>query len=407
LFLNFMPTSFTLILTALFLAAAVVIGGSACQSAIKTRVAEAETKPSPTPGNSTGSITIAAVGDIMMGSTSINETFLPPNDGRDMLREVTPALSSADITFGNLEGPMLEGGKTEKCADTSVKKPNDANATPTPTPTPVPSPAKPDVAKKPIPCFAFRVPTRYGQYLKDAGFDVMNVANNHAGDFGEMGRASTRKVLDSLGIEYAGGDRGKFSTAYLNVKGLTVAVVGFDHNPISPNVNDLDEARALVTAAKKRAQIVIVSFHGGTEGEGAQHVLSQTEMLGSEKRGNLPLFAHTVIDAGADLVLGHGPHVLRGMEMYKGHLIVYSMGNFATYGMFNLKGAQGTTAIFEITLNKDGSLAGGRIIPAKQLGRGGPVLDDTGAAITKLRELSAADFSASAPKIADDGTLAR
>jgi Putative enzyme of poly-gamma-glutamate biosynthesis (capsule formation) len=400
-----MRAHFKLILTALLLTA-VVIGGAACQSAtLKTPRVEAETHPSPTPVDPANTITIAAVGDMMMGSTSINETFLPPNDGRDMLREVTPALSSADITFGNLEGPMLEGGKTEKCADTSVKKPVGAYATPTPTPTPSPSPGKPDVAKKPIPCFAFRVPTRYGQYLKDAGFDVMNVANNHAGDFGEMGRTSTRKVLDSLGIKYTGADRNKFSTAYIGVKGVTVAIVGFDHNAVSPNVNDLDEARALVIAAKKKAQIVIVSFHGGAEGELAQHVLSQTEMLGSEKRGNLPLFAHTVIDAGADLVLGHGPHVLRGMEMYKGHLIVYSMGNFATYGMFNLKGSQGTTAIFEITLNKDGSFAGGKIIPAKQLGRGGPVLDDSGSAIKKLQELSAADFGSNAPRIADDGTV--
>jgi hypothetical protein len=400
---------FKLILTALLLAAAVVIGGAACQSAtLKTPRVEAETHPSPTPVDLTNAITISAVGDIMMGSTSINETFLPPNDGRDMLKEVTPTLSSADIAFGNLEGPMLEGGKTEKCPDTIVKKPNGAIAAPTPTPTstPEPSPGKPNAAKKPIPCFAFRVPTRYGQYLKDAGFDVLNVANNHAGDFGEMGRASTRKVLDRLGIKYTGADRDKLSTAYIAVKGVTVAIVGFDHNAVSPNVNDLDEARALVTAAKKKAQIVIVSFHGGAEGEGAQHVLNQTEMLGSEKRGNLPLFAHTVIDAGADLVLGHGPHVLRGMEMYKGHLIVYSMGNFATYGMFNLKGSQGTTAIFEIALNKDGSFAGGKIIPAKQLGRGGPVLDDTGAAIAKLRELSTADFGSAAAIIRDDGTVA-
>jgi hypothetical protein len=189
------------------------------------------------------------------------------------------------------------------------------------------------------------------------------------------------------------------------VKGVTVAIVGFDHNAVSPNVNDLDEARALVTAAKKKARIVIVSFHGGAEGEGAQHVLRQTEMMGSEKRGNLPLFAHTVIDAGADLVLGHGPHVLRGMEMYKDHLIVYSMGNFATYGMFGLKGATALSAIFELTLNRDGSFAGGKIIPAKQIGRGGPVLDGTGAAIKKLQELSAADFGTSAAKIADDGTI--
>ena len=398
-----MPTRISLTFTLIFLAVAIAFG-LACQTVVmRTPIAEADTHPSPTPANAADQITIAAVGDIMMGSTSINETFLPPNDGRDMLKEVTPILSSADITFGNLEGPMLEGGKTEKCPDTSAKKQGDAYAVPTPAPTP--TPAKLGPVKKPIPCFAFRVPTRYGQYLKDAGFDVMNLANNHAGDFGANGRESTRRVLDSLGIKYAGGDKDKFSTAYLEVKGMTVAVIGFDHNAVSPNVNDLDEARALVTAAKKKAQIVIVSFHGGSEGEGAQHVLRQTEMLGSEKRGNLPLFAHTVIDAGADLVLGHGPHVLRGMEMYKGHLIVYSMGNFATYGMFGLKGATALTAIFEITLNRDGSFAGGKIIPAKQIGRGGPVLDDTGAAIRKLQELSVTDFGASAPAITDVGNI--
>jgi len=382
--------------------ALIAVFGLACQNPeLSTQVAQAETKP--TPDRMTPSIEIAAVGDIMMGSTSINESFLPPNDGRDMLKEVTPILSAADIAFGNLEGPMLEGGKTAKCADSSpAKKPNDANAAPTPTPTPLPGKTPP---KKPAPCFAFRVPTRYGQHLKDAGFDVLNLANNHAGDFGEQGRASTRKVLDDLGIKYAGGERDRFSTAYLVVKGVSVAVVGFDHNPVSPNVNDLDEARRLVTAAKKKAQIVIVSFHGGAEGEGAQHVLRQTEMLGSEKRGNLPLFAHTVIDAGADLVLGHGPHVLRGMEFYKGHLIVYSMGNFATYGMFNLKGVQGISAIFDIKLTSTGDFGAAKIIPIRQEGRGGPVLDPSGGAIAKLRELSVADFGASAARITDEGIV--
>jgi poly-gamma-glutamate capsule biosynthesis protein CapA/YwtB (metallophosphatase superfamily) len=378
-----------------------LIVGLACQSsALKTPVAEAEAHPSLTPINRDDVITIAAVGDIMMGSTSINETFLPPNDGRDMLKEVTPILSAADIAFGNLEGPMLEGGKSAKCEE----PPKNPNAAPTPTPTPTPlKPGSPQ--KKPKLCFAFRVPTRYGQYLKDAGFEVMSLANNHAFDFGELGRTSTRRVLDELGIKHAGSDRGQFSTAYLEVKGLKVAVIGFAHNTIVPNVNDIDAAKAYVTAAKKKADIVIVSFHGGAEGETAQHVPNQTEIFVGEKRGNLPLFAHSVIDAGADLVLGHGPHVLRGMEMYKGHLIAYSMGNFATYGMFGLKGATGISAIFEIALNKDGTFAEGRIHPVKQLGRGGPVLDDSGAGIKKLKELSTADFGVNAPKIDDDGNI--
>jgi poly-gamma-glutamate capsule biosynthesis protein CapA/YwtB (metallophosphatase superfamily) len=333
----------------------------------------------PTPAKSTDKepITIAAVGDIMLGSTSINDTFLPPDDGADLLKEVTPILSKADIAFGNLEGPMLEGGTTTKCSPKSTR------------------------------CFAFRVPTRYGKLLKNAGFDVLSLANNHAGDFGDYGRESTRKVLDDLGIKYAGSDKAKFSTTIIESKGKKIAFIGFAHNNIVPNVNDLAFARQLVTEADKKADIVVVSFHGGAEGTDAQNVPQRTELFAGESRGNLPLFARTVIDAGADLVLGHGPHVLRGMEIYKDRLIVYSMGNFATYGMFTLKMETALTAIFEVKLDADGKFAGGKIYAGKQFGKGGPVLDKTGEAIKKVRDLSLADFPATAPKIAADGTISK
>ena len=356
----------------------------------------ASVQPTPTPASS-DTITIAAVGDIMLGSTSINNSFLPPNDGRDILKSMADYLSSADITFGNLEGPMLEGGTSTKCPPPASPKPGQE---PAPAQTP-----KPTGTPKPVRCFAFRVPTRYGKYLKEAGFDVMSLANNHAGDFGDYGRSSTRKVLDGLGIKYAGSDRANFSTAYLEVKGKKIAFVGFAHNNIVPNVNDLAMARQLVSAAKKKADIVVVSFHGGAEGEAAQQVPNETEIFAGEKRGNLRLFAHTVIDAGADLVLGHGPHVMRGMEIYKGHLIDYSMGNFATYGMFSLNGPQSLSAVFHFTIGLDGKFVSGKIIPAKQEGRGGPVPDPSGAVIGKIQSLSAADFPGSAPRIADDGTI--
>lgn len=334
--------------------------------------------PTPTPdpkSPETEAITIAAVGDIMLGSTSIDETFLPPNDGADLLREMTPVLSRADIAFGNLEGPLLEGGKNEKC---------------------------PPEAKR---CFAFRVPTRYGKLLKNAGFDVLSLANNHAFDFGDYGRISTRKVLDELGIKHAGSDKAKFAMTIVEAKGRRIAFIGFAHNALVPNVNDLATARRLVEEANKKADLVVVSFHGGAEGLEAQRVPKETELFGTEKRGNLPLFARTVIDAGADLVLGHGPHVLRGMEIYKDRLIAYSMGNFATYGMFNLKFEAGLTAIFEIKMGPDGKFLGGKLYAGKQPGRGGPVLDPTGEAIKKIRELSTADFGPNAPRIADDGTF--
>ena len=324
-------------------------------------------------------ITIAAVGDIMLGSTFPNETRMPPADGADSLKAVTPILAAADIALGNLEGPMLEGGVSEKCGE--------------------PKPGQP------VRCFAFRVPTRYGAYLKAAGFDVLSLANNHAGDFGDAGRSSTRKILDDLGIKHAGSDRQQFSTAFLDVKGKKIAFVGFAHNNIVPNVNDLETARRLVTDAKKKADLVVVSFHGGAEGTDHVHVPNETEIFFGEARGNLRQFVRTVIDAGADLVLGHGPHVLRGMEIYKNRLAVYSLGNFATYGWFQLAGATAESEVLEIKIAADGKFIGGKINPVALEGRGIPVLDKTKSAIATVRNLSTADFGASAPHINDDGTF--
>ncbi len=328
----------------------------------------------PTPED-TGPITIAAVGDIMLGSPFPNDSRMPPNDGADLLKEVTPILSAADIAFGNLEGPLTDGGASSKCRPGSTR------------------------------CFAFRMPTRYGKHLKEAGFDVLSLANNHAGDFGDKGRMDTRATLDTLGIKHAGSDRGQYSTTIANVKGKRVAFIGFAHNMITPNVNDLTSARQLVAAADKQADLVVVSFHGGAEGTGSQNVPQRTEMFAGESRGNLPMFSRTVIDAGADLVLGHGPHVMRGMEIYKDRLIAYSLGNFATYGWFQLAGETALSMVLEVKIDAEGRFISGKINAVKLEGRGMPVLDSSGQAIRIVRNLSTTDFGANSPKIADDGTF--
>lgn len=329
----------------------------------------------PKKEKNTEPVTIAAVGDIMLGSPFPNETRMPPNDGADLLKEVAPILSAADIAFGNLEGPLADGGISEKCG---TGRPN---------------------------CFAFRMPTRYGKYLKKAGFDVVSVANNHASDFGDAGRASTRETLDALGIKHAGSDKFQFSTAYLAAKGKTIAFIGFAHNNIVPNVNDLSLARRLVLEADKKADIVVVSFHGGAEGAANQNVPRRTEIFFGEARGNLPLFARTVIDAGADLVLGHGPHVVRGMEIYKDRLIAYSLGNFATYGWFRLEGGTAESLVLEVELDPDGKFLNGKINPVILEGRGIPTLDKTNSAIKTVRNLSLQDFAENAPKITDEGVI--
>ncbi len=331
-------------------------------------------QPEATPKN-TEPITIVGVGDIMMGSPYPNDTRMPPNDGADLFKAFSPILSGADIAFGNLEGPIIDSGSSGKCRPGSTK------------------------------CFAFRTPTRYGKYLKEAGFDVMSVANNHAGDFGLEGRTSTQKVLDEQGIKYAGSLDPPATITYLTSKGKKVAFVAFGHNNGMPSINDIDGARQLVTQAAKNADLVVVSFHGGAEGTGAQHVLSRNEIFLGENRGNLPLFTHTVVDAGADLVLGHGPHVMRGMEIYKDRLVMYSLGNFCTYGWFGLAAETALTMALEVKLAPDGKFLSGKVHSGRQEGKGIPVLDPTNEGLKTVRTLSEADFGTKAPKIADDGAI--
>jgi hypothetical protein len=317
-------------------------------------------------------IKVIAVGDVMLGSSFPDDSGLPPNDGADLLREVTPLLQRGDIVFGNLEGPLVDGGKTKKCG------------------------------RKIGTCYAFRVPTRYGVYLKSAGFTVMGLANNHALDFGLAGRASSRAVLDSLGILHSGeiGD-----VAGLTVKGEKVALIAFATYPGTYNLLDLDDAIATVRQVKTEADIVIVSFHGGAEGSTHQHVQLGDETFLGEDRGDLRRFAHAMIDAGAQLVLGSGPHVVRGMEVYCGKLIAYSLGNFATYGSFNLKGENGISLILEVNLGVDGSFQGGWVYPVKQEKPGGPQLDVNMSIVPILRELSQTDFPFTNVEVSANGRL--
>jgi hypothetical protein len=321
-------------------------------------------------------LTVAAVGDVMLGSTFPDETggLLPPDDGAALLAEVAPLLTGADVAFGNLEGPLVDEGTSEKCA-----------------------------RSRPGRCYAFRVPTRYGARLADAGFDVMSVANNHVGDFGDAGRASTRAVLAANGIRFSGAPG---EVARLEVRGTRIALVAFSTSGGTNDVRDLEGAGRVVAAAAAEADLVLVSFHGGAEGADRQHVPSGKEEFLGEDRGDLRAFARAVVAAGADLVLGHGPHVVRGMEVVDGRLVAYSLGNFATYGGFNLSGPNGLSLVLEARLARDGTFLGGRIHPARQERPGGPRLDPTGAVIPVVRRLSKEDFGAAAVHVADDGTLA-
>ena len=318
-------------------------------------------------------IIVTAVGDVMLGTAFPDESTLPPNDGADLLTEVMPFLKRGDVVYGNLEGPMIDGGESPKCRGKAVGR-----------------------------CFAFRVPTRYGKYLKEAGFTAMGLANNHAMDFGLEGRAITRQVLDAMQIAHTGevGD-----IARLTVKGRKIAIIALATYPGAYNFLDLDESLQAIHALKAESDLVIVGFHGGAEGATHQHVLEGDETFLGEDRGDLRRFTHAAIDAGADLLLGSGPHVVRAMEIYKGKLIAYSLGNFATYGPFNLNAENGLTLVLEAHLAPDGTFLRGKAYSVKQEKPGGPKLDPDMKILPVLRALSNADFPQTAIVVGPQGEL--
>lgn len=301
---------------------------------------------------------IRAVGDIMLG-TDFPADRLPPDDGRGLLAPVTHWLNDADLTFGNVEGVLMDGGEPEKFCN------------------------------NPRLCYLFRSPTRFAFTLRDAGFDVVSLANNHARDFGEIGRTATMKALDAAGIATTGREG---DIASLIVSGHRVAVVAFAPNAGSWSLLDVDGAAHLVAGLAIGHDIVIVSFHGGAEGAGALHVSPGMEYFHGEARGDLRRFSRAVIDAGADLVIGHGPHVPRGMERYRDRLIAYSLGNFATHWGISVTGNNGLAPVLGVTLDAQGRFLEGEILPAVQRRPDGVFPDPNATALHLVRRLTNEDF---------------
>lgn len=300
---------------------------------------------------------VAAVGDIMLG-TDFPSSRLPAA-GVSLLTPITEVLRSADITFGNLEGVLQDGGEPVKHCN------------------------------NPASCYLFRTPTRYAEHLKNAGFAVMSLANNHARDFGENGRDSSMASLQQMGIAHTGRD-GDYAS--LTVNGLRVGVIAFAPYHGSNNMLDEEEAKRRVGMLEAEHDIVIVSFHGGAEGAKNTRIPFDREIYHGEDRGDVVEFARMVVDAGADLVLGHGPHVPRALELYQGRLIAYSLGNFATYWGINISGPNGLAPILKAELTADGKFVDGRIVSARQIRPGGTVQDDKHAAARMISELTRADF---------------
>lgn len=320
-------------------------------------------------------IAITAVGDIMLGSAYPSKTNLPADDALNSFKEVSSYLKG-DLIFGNLEGCFLNNGKSTKCKDTLGNS-----------------------------CFAFRMPEHYAGIVKEAGFNVLSIANNHVGDFGSKGRKRTVEILDSLQINYAGLASHPFQI--FEIDSVKYAICAFAPNENTVSINNLTAAKELVASLKEQADVVIVSFHGGAEGAKFEHVPKKNEIFYGENRGNVYQFAHGVIDAGADIVLGHGPHVTRAVELYKNKFIAYSLGNFCTYGMFSLKGPNGIAPLLQIKLNGTGDFISADVISVKQDKVNRLRIDKQDAAFYKIKTLTDADFPGHQLDFSESGKIRR
>lgn len=337
--------------------------------------AEREQQPLPqadvaTPQLPPPRLTFAAVGDIMLGSDYPQRRLA--EDAAALLAPVATVLQEADIAFGNLEGVLLDGGEpTKQCSNPSR-------------------------------CYVFRSPTSYANTLAQAGFDLLSLANNHARDFGEKGRDSTMQALDAAGIRHSGrlGD-----VAVWQQSGLSLAMIAFAPFGGSYDMLDLADGRLLIERLAAQSDILVVSFHGGAEGADKTALPFSAEQFHGEDRGDVVAFARMAVEAGADLVVGHGPHVPRALELYRGRLIAYSLGNFATYQGINVAGVNGLAPILLATLDETGQFIQGRIQSNRQQRPRGPVPDPSHQAAHLMRQLSLADFPDGLLVIDDEGHI--
>jgi hypothetical protein len=311
-------------------------------------------------------LTIGWVGDVTPGS----RYGLPARGGRALFARVSRALRGPDLMVANLEGTLSVGG-APKCRAGAEN------------------------------CFAFQAPPANARALHDAGIDLVNLANNHSFDYGPAGQAQTLMALTAGHVAFTGlqGD-----ARVLARRGIRVAFAGFSTYRWTPSMDDPAAVRALVDQAKAIADVVVVLFHAGAEGSDRTAVPLGREFAFGEDRGDSRAFAHLAIDAGADLVLGSGPHVVRGMETYRGRLIAYSLGNFAGAGNFASGGTLSVSGMLSVRVDRRGRMRNGWWRGMTLDGSGAP-RPDAGASRALVAQLSARDFGAAAPRVLRSGRI--
>jgi hypothetical protein len=322
------------------------------------------------------SVCIAAVGDIMLGTSYPDARTLPPDHAQNSFKNVSNEWRDADVKFGNLEGTLLDTGAPARFKLHQLSK-----------------------------SWLFRMPVSYGSVLKQAGFNLVSLANNHINDFDDNGRISTTKTLDSLGIHYGGLYTNP--TSVFKINGITYGFCAFSPNGTTLPLLNLKMQHDIISQLKQQCDIVIVSFHGGGEGVAYEHIPCTYEKFFTENRGDVHAFAHNAIDAGADIIFGNGPHVCRAMEIYKNRLIAYSLGNFCTYRSVSIAGVCGMAPVLKVYLNQKGEFLSGRLIANTQTRDYGVAPDSLNRVVNRVKMLTSMDFERPGLRITDDGRIVK
>lgn len=272
--------------------------------------------------NQNNSVSISWVGDIVPGNPEKENL----DDYSKLFNEVKSWLKNSDVTIGNLEGVLTVQEKS-KCGLFKSKN-----------------------------CFAFKAKETFAEALSNAGFNIINIANNHTFDFGENGLQDTLSALKSFNITSVG-EKNKIT--YYNKNNIKIGLVSFATDYRLNQIQDTTQLKKLIQEADTNSDIVITILHGGAEGSKYKNTKNEDEFFLNENRGNLIEAAHTAIKFGADAVFNSGPHVIRGIEFFQDKPIIYSAGNFAGYNTLFLDNETSKGLGVSIQIKKDGTFISG------------------------------------------------
>lgn len=330
-----------------------------------------------------GTVRVCAGGDVTLGVNGDTITkkgkrvpprvWLAPDS---LLAPIVPLFADADIVLLNVEGAIGDG-PASKCAKVSKT------------------------------CYGLRMPSASAPALRtvnERAVVVGNLANNHAHDAGDEGFTETRLRLDSAGVRVTGADSD--ATVVVSARGDTVVVLGFSAS-YPMDVRDLALVRRYVARAAAIGPRVVVTMHLGAEGPTAQRTGDKSERFVGEDRGDPVAFARAAVESGATLVIGHGPHVVRGISWMDGALVFYSLGNLVTAGPFAMHAPNDRGLVACADLGPDGKVTRAVLRPTRQRGAGIAMPDVTARGIVLADSLGRLDFPDSSARMSVEAELRR